>query len=129
MPAYDYTQFSPAAPLARVSRASHNSAVIDEVPTLIDTGADLTLIPERFAVELGVELEKNDSYELEGFDGRKTMAQSTQLELVFLRGTFKGRFVIINSQCGILGRNVLNHFVLILDGPQLSWQEQNTSPG
>jgi len=130
MPAYDYTQFSPAAPLARVSlRTSHNSAVIDEVPMLIDTGADLTLIPERFAVELGVELEKNDSYELEGFDGRKTMAQSTQLELVFLRRTFKGRFVIINSQCGILGRNVLNHFVLILDGPQLSWQEQNTSPG
>ena len=62
MPAYDYTQFSPAAPLARVSlRVSHNSAVIDEVPMLIDTGADLTLIPERFAVELGVELEKNDS--------------------------------------------------------------------
>ena len=95
---------------------------------LIDTGADLTLIPERFAVELGVELEKSDSYELEGFDGRKTMDQSTQLELVFLRRTFKGRFVIINSQYGILGRNVLNRFVLILDGPQLSWQEQNTSP-
>ena len=129
MPAYDYTQFSPAAPLARVSlRASHNSAVVDDVPMLIDSGADLTLIPERFAVELGVELEQNNSYELEGFDGRKTMAQSTQLELVFLRRTFKGRFVLINSQYGNLGRNVLNRFVLILDGPQLSWQEQNTSP-
>ena len=129
MPTYDSSQFDPPAPLARVSlRVPNRDDAVTDVPMLIDTGTDLTLIPERFAVELGVELEKNDSYELEGFDGRKTMAQSTQLELVFLRRTFKGRFGIINSQYGILGRNVLNRFVLILDGPQLSWQEQNTSP-
>jgi hypothetical protein len=128
MPAYDSTQFSPPAPMARVSlRTSQKSAVVDDVPMLIDSGADLTLVPERFALELGLELDQSDSYELEGFDGRKTKARSAQLELVFLRRTFKGRFVVINSECGFLGRNVLNHFVLTLDGPQLNWQEQNAS--
>jgi len=66
-------------------------------------------------------------YELTGFDGHKSVAKSVQLELVFLRRTFRGRFLVVDSQSGILGRNVLNHFAMLLDGPQLSWQEQKNS--
>jgi predicted aspartyl protease len=125
MPTYDSTQFDPPAPVATVSlRAPNHDKVVDNVPMLIDTGADLTLIPERFVAELKAELGENHAYELEGFDGRKIMTRSVQLELVFLGRAFRGRFVLINSDRGILGRNVLNHFALLLDGPGLNWQRR-----
>lgn len=124
MPTYDSSQFDPPAPVAIVSlRAPSNDNAITDVPMLIDSGADLTLIPEKSVAELNVEFDEDHTYELEGFDGRKVMALTVQLELIFLRRTFRGRFVIVNSQSGILGRNILNHFALLLDGPRLSWRE------
>jgi hypothetical protein len=104
MPTYDSTQFAPPAPLARVTlRASNNYTTVTDVPMLVDTGADLTLIPERFVSALKLEPEQSESYELEGFDGRKSLARSIRLEMVFLKRTFRGRFVVINSESGILG--------------------------
>jgi len=91
------------------------------------TGSDLTLIPEQSITELNIELDLTIGYELTGFDGHMSMAKSVQLDLVFLGRTFKGRFVVIDSEIGILGRNVLNHFSLVLDGPGLSW-DQSDSP-
>ena len=128
MPAYDSQVFNPPAPLARVSlRALHRGAIITDVPMLIDSGADVTLIPSTFINELRLELEQNESYELASFDGQKSTAKSVQLDLLFQTRTFRGRFLLINSESGILGRNVLNHFALVLDGPGLSWKEQPTS--
>lgn len=123
MPAYDSNRFNPPAPLARVSlRAPHNGNVVSDVPMLIDTGSDLTLIPERSINELNLDFEQNESYELTAFDGHRSVAKSVQLNLVFLGRTFKGRFVVVNSESGILERNVLNYFALVLDGPGLSWE-------
>lgn len=122
MPTYDSTQFDPPAPLARVSlRTLSNGNIVTDVPMLIDSGADLTLIPARFIEDLRLEVDQTENYELEGFDGNRSMAESVQLELVFLRRSFRGRFLLVNSQSGILGRNVLNHFAILLDGPGLSW--------
>jgi hypothetical protein len=123
MPAYDSNLFNPPAPLARVSlRTPHNSNIVSDVPILIDSGSDLTLIPERSIEELNLDLDQNESYELTGFDGYKSLAKSVQLDLVFLSRTFKGRFVVVSSEIGILGRNVLNRFALLLDGPGLGWE-------
>ncbi len=91
----------------------------------MDSGSDLTLIPERFVKELDLALDQSTSYELTGFDGHSTVAKSVQLDLVFLGRTFKGRFVVVNFETGILGRNVLNHFSLVLDGPALSWEQSD----
>lgn len=123
MPTYDSTQFDPPAPLARVTlRTLNKGKILTDVPMLIDSGSDLTLIPARFIEDLRLEVDQNESYELEGFDGNRSMAKSVQLELVFLRRSFRGRFLLVNSQSGILGRNVLNHFAILLDGPGLSWE-------
>jgi hypothetical protein len=129
MPTYDSNLFDPPAPLARVSlRNFHTGNAVSDVPMLIDSGADLTVLPSTFVDELGSGIEAVGGYELEGFDGRKSVAGSVQLELTFLGLTFRGRFVVLDSQNGILGRNVLNHFAILLDGPQLKWQEQNQPP-
>ena|ERR1700738_2260165 len=123
MPAYDSNHFDPPAPLAKVSlRSPHNGNFISGVPMLIDSGSDLTLIPEISIDELNLDLDQNETYELTGFDGHRSVAKSVQLDLVFLGRTFRGRFVVVNSETGILGRNVLNRFALLLDGPELSWE-------
>ena len=128
MPAYDSKVFHLPAPIARVSlRALDNGASVTDVPMLIDSGADVTLIPGTFINELRLEVEQNESYELMSFDGQKSTTKSVLLDLIFQTRTFRGRFLLIDSETGILGRNVLNHFALVLDGPGLSWKEQSTS--
>jgi len=128
MAAYDSSLFDPPAPVALVSiRDPSSGNIISGVRMLMGSGSDLTLIPERFVKELNLELDQNESYELTGFDGHSTVAKSVQLDLVFLGRTFKGRFVVVNFETGILGRNVLNHFSLVLDGPGLSWDQSNAS--
>jgi hypothetical protein len=46
MPAYDATLFQPPAPLAFVTlRKGETERVVSDVPMLLDTGADITLVP------------------------------------------------------------------------------------
>lgn len=124
MPSYDDHLFSPPAPIARVVlRNSEKGNSIADVPMLIDSGADVTLIPQSFIDILQLELGSDESYELIGFDGSKSISMAVYLDLIFLRRTFKGRFLLINQDYGILGRDILNHVSLILDGPQLIWNE------
>lgn len=128
MAAYDSSLFDPPAPVALVSiRDPGSGNIVTGVRMLMDSGSDLTLIPERSINEFNLNLDQNDSYELTGFDGHRTLATSAQLDLIFLGRTFKGRFVVVNFESGILGRNVLNHFSLVLDGPGLSWEPTDTS--
>lgn len=124
MPAYDSKAFDPPAPLARVSlRSPENGSVVDDVPMLIDSGADVTLIPEMFLSELGIDLDQGESYELAAFDGLKSTTRAVRLELVFQRRTFRGLFLLSDGENGILGRNVINNLALVLDGPRLTWNE------
>jgi len=124
MPAYDDRLFSPPAPLAKVMlRNQESSMTLSDVPMLLDSGADITLIPQASVSFLGVAASTNESYELMGFDGSVSQAQVVQLDLIFLRRTFKGRFLVINQEWGILGRDVLNHLSVLLDGPQLAWDK------
>jgi hypothetical protein len=127
MPTYDSNLFNPPAPVARVTlRDLGNGNTTNDALMLIDSGADITLVPQTSINELNPGFDPRDSYELRAFDGQSSVAQSVQLDLVFLRKTFRGRFLIINSEAGILGRDVLNHLAIVLDGPRLSWQEQPT---
>ena len=95
---------------------------------LIDSGADVTLIPHQAVTLLGTTIEPDGGYEVMGFDGRKSIAQVVSLDLIFLRRTFRGRFLVSNQEWGVVGRDVLNHISLLLDGPRLVWKEQK-SPG
>jgi hypothetical protein len=127
MPAYDQSRFDPPAPVALVSlRNPESHETVIDVPMLIDSAADLTLLPTAFVRRLGPSVTTERDYELEAFDGSKTVARSVKLELKFLKHKFTGRFVLLDSPCGILGRNVLNHFALVLDGPNLTWTESIT---
>jgi hypothetical protein len=47
-----------------------------------------------------------------------------QADMLFLGRTVRGRYLLLDSEIGILGRDVLNHFAIVLDGPDLGWHEQ-----
>lgn len=128
MPTYDDHFFNPPASLARVTlRNSEGGKTVSDVPMLVDSGADVTLIPYQAVTLLGVSIEPNTGYEVMGFDGRKSSAQVVSLDLIFLRRAFRGRFLVSNQEWGVVGRDVLNHVSVLLDGPRLVWEEQKSS--
>ena len=124
MPAYDASVFDPPAPLAYISlRVPDGGSTLPNVPMLLDSGADVTLVQRSFINELGVSVDPELTYQLLAFDGRISVAEVVELDLLFLKRTFRGRFLIIDQEVGILGRDVLNHVSLLLDGPRLFWSE------
>lgn len=126
MPAYDQAWFDPPAPLAFVAvRNPDGDVVVPDVPMLLDSGADVTLVPTGVLAPLGVSSLPSKQYELVGFDGSTRLAVAVQLELMFCRRTFRGQFVLIDQAWGVLGRNVLNAIPIILDGSNLTLEESD----
>jgi hypothetical protein len=123
MPAYDNEHYATAAPVARVNlRNPENGASVSDVPMLIDSGSDVTLLPEATVTSLGLQ-GTGERYRLEAFDGTTTESEAVQAVLVFLEKTFNGRFLQVESEVGVIGRNVRNRVRLLLDGPALNWEE------
>jgi hypothetical protein len=106
MPSYDATHFAPPAPVARVILCNpHRGATVSDVPLLVDTGADITLLPRSAVEQLGVPLLAGQRYELMSFDGNRSFAPVVMLDLLWSpasrlhlsrpqkrsRGTWKGR--------------------------------------
>jgi len=96
---------------------------MSDVPMLIDSGADATLIPQACADRLGLRGEPDEGFLLIGFDGSTSLANVVDAEMLFLGRTFRGQFAVTEDEVGILGRNVLNHLSIVLDGPRLNWRE------
>jgi len=125
MPAHDATWFDPPAPVAEVSvRNPQTGTTLSGVPMLLDSGADVSLIPRSYVEQLGLELIADSVYELMGFDGTTSFAPVAQIELLFLDRTFRGRFLVLDQEWGILGRDILNLVPLWLNGPKLTWSER-----
>jgi predicted aspartyl protease len=57
MPSDDASYFDPPAPVARMTpRNPHSGATVSDVLLLLDTGADVTLLPRTAVEQLGVPL-------------------------------------------------------------------------
>lgn len=83
----------------------------------LDTGADATLIPaSRVNDTASVE-----TYDLISFDGTRKPFRAVDAQLVFLGKRFAGKFFLLDDEVGILGRDILNEFSIIFDGPNLEW--------
>ena len=125
MPSYDATHFDPPVPVAQVMlRNPHSGATVSDVLLLVDTGADITLLPRTAVEQLGVPLLAGQQYELLGFDGSKSFAPVVMLDLLFLRRAFRGRYLLTEAEHGIMGRDILNHVIVLLHGPHQQWSEQ-----
>ena len=123
MTAYESNFFSPPAPVAKVIlRNSESGEILVDVLLLIDSGADVTLLPKAAVDSLGISVSANSGYELTSFDGSASISQSVRAELVFQRKIFRGEFLLTDQEVGFPGRDVINHLQILLDGPRLNWQ-------
>lgn len=124
MPAYDASRYDPPAPLASVTiRASGGGPLVGDVLLLLDTGADVTLLPRQAVQRLGVPPAAGAAYELVGFDGSRTTAEAVDLDMIFLQKAYRGRYLLTDDEHGVLGRDVLAAVALLFDGPRQQWSE------
>lgn len=127
MPQYDSSRFDPSAPLAQVTlRHMLTGATVADVSLLLDSGSDITLLPRLAVEQISVTPEPDQWRELMGFDGSRSVAAVAVLDMIFLRRAFRGRYLLIDQECGIMGRDILNHVALLLDGPRRQWSESAT---
>jgi hypothetical protein len=121
MSAYD-ERFSPPAPIAEATlRNPDSGSNVSGIRMLIDSGADVSVLPKSAVELLGI-THAGKGYEVMSFDGTVATYQAVRADLVFLRKTFKGQFLVIDQEVGVLGRDVLNHVALVLDGPNRNWE-------
>lgn len=94
---------------------------------ILDTGSDITLLPRSSVESLGVLAFGNTKYYLTGFDGSTIAAETFKLQAIFWGKRFVGNYCVIDDAIGIPGRDILNEFTLIYDGPNLEWEEITTA--
>jgi len=128
MPDYDASRYDPPAPVAIVSlRRSSGDGLVGDVSLLIDTGADVTLLPRSAVNRLGLAPVSEARYEMVGFDGTRSTTDAVELDMLFLNKAFRGRYLLTDGEHGILGRDVLAALRLIFDGPAREWSEQTAA--
>lgn len=120
----DYSDlFDPPAPVAEISVTDPATRkTIGNISMLLDTGADVTLLPRSVFEQLqpvGTSLIR-----LQAFDGSILERPVYDLTVTFLKGSFRDDFAITDAEIGVIGRNVLNHFRLVLDGPRQIWRAE-----
>ena len=129
MPRYESAGYDPPAPLATVglrASAAGGGGVVDDVRMLIDTGADITLLPRAAVSRLGTPT-RTGAYQIIGVDGTRRLADAVDLDMLLLNKAFRGRFLITDEIEGIIGRDVPASLRLLLDGPAQEWSEQRSS--
>jgi hypothetical protein len=121
MPAYDDRRFSPPAPSAGiVIRHPDSGASVADIQMLVDSGADATPLPRSAVSRLGI-AGTGERFQLMAFDGAISEAEVVRADLIFLRRRFRGRFMLLDEEIGVIGRDIPNHVRLLPDGPGLRW--------
>lgn len=120
MPAYEAGGFDPPVPVVRATVRGPEGTVQNDVPMVIDTGADVSLIPLGVAQAVEAATQPS-SAPIRFLEGEPISVPQADLCLEFLGYRFRGPFLLLDSTYGILGRNVLNLMIVTLDGPSLTW--------
>lgn len=123
---YNYNrQVTPPAPFVHVSVHSPNlGAAASDLPALLDTAADVSVIPAVVAEKLA--LVPLGEVPIGGFDGRVTWVR-TFLVQIAPRGFEPTTVRVVASRDEphvLLGRDVLNAYRILLDGPRLQFEMQ-----
>jgi predicted aspartyl protease len=116
--------FDPPAPVASVRVAHPVTGLASNILRgKLDTAADLTVIPERLLVPLGLSAKRH--VWTRSYDGTYS-----QRAVYYVALAIEGhrlptvRCIAADRDTVLVGRNVLNRFVLTLDGRQLMFELQ-----
>jgi hypothetical protein len=119
---YSYNrQLTPPAPFVHVTlRCPSTGKEIANFPAQLDTAADRSVIPWTLVEEMG--LAQLDILPIAGFGGHIESIPTFLVQLD-IRQLQSHTVEVLGSRGEIfvlLGRDLLNHYNLVLDGPQLS---------
>ena len=112
----DYTPtLNPPGPVVSVRILDPVTGRSADLVALIDTGAALSVIPAEIVDELG--LSPVDMTSVRTVSGEHWMASTFRCTCVIEGYVVLGvEFVAVKNATGLLGRDVLQHFILTLDG-------------
>lgn len=115
---YD-NKFDPPAPVVEVTLSNvRNRRLRVTLPAILDTVADITAIPESVVDRL--KLYQISRINVEGVDGVSNYLKIYQVRLKAATLTLPQLQVIpVSFEFVVLGRDILNHFIVHLDGPGL----------
>ncbi len=117
---YRYNQqVIPPAPFVHVTiRPPDRRTALADLPALLDTAADISVIPAAIAEQLG--LVPLGEVRISGFDGRLTSVLTFLVELTLRQFEPKAVRVVAGKDepYVLLGRDILNAYRVVLDGPQ-----------
>lgn len=116
---YPYSPGSPPAPavLLNLSHPTDTALRVENLPALVDSGADQSVVPDR--VILALRLDGLDLINVQGYDG-STRALPIYLIRLQVRDLPPVEVEVIggtDSTDAILGRDVLNRYTIVLNGP------------
>jgi predicted aspartyl protease len=90
------------------------------VPVKLDTGADLSAIPEVVVDELNLLAVR--TVLAEAYDGTRSRLRAYFITLEAAQARFRRlEVILIPEEYALLGRDVLNHFYAHLSGPDLTF--------
>lgn len=115
--AYD-TAYDPAIPICSVTISTAEDGREVALDAIIDTGADATIIPTRFLRRIGARRVFETGLRSQWGERRSVFLYLVDLTIdeTVLPGVY-----VVGDEIGdeaVLGRNVLNKLVTILDGPK-----------
>jgi len=119
---YNYNrQVVPPAPFVHVTISRPNDSTVSaaDLPAQLDTGADFSVIPSSLVERL--QLVQLDQAPVAGFGGHVTLAPTYLIGLsVRPFDAFVVRVIADRDEPFVLlGRDVLNRFEIVLEGPKL----------
>ncbi|MEK7440722.1 MAG: hypothetical protein AABZ78_08010 [Chloroflexota bacterium] len=116
----DYNRLiSPPAPFIQIQVAHPDHPLqLQTIAAKIDSGADVTAVPLSIVQRLNLPI--MDVLEISGYDDRVSAIQTyfAIIELAKVRGRIQ--VIAISEEYALLGRDVLNHLRVLLDGPALA---------
>lgn len=126
MPAYDRA-FDPPAPVAEIVIVDPGTDVRSGILLgKLDTGAGVTVIPETLVAELG--LVSQGRVWARSYDGTYSERPTYYTRMILSGNDLRAvRCIAANRQNVLVARNVLNRFVLTLDGPNLRFELRRTA--
>ena len=78
---------------------------LGSVLMLLDSGADVSAVPQSAVTRLNASVDRASGYEVVGFDGVANIAHAVALELTFRGRVFRGRFLTVEQEWASLGVN------------------------
>jgi predicted aspartyl protease len=115
---YKYSKnFNPPAPVIEISVSAPLSKDAISITALIDSGADITVIPDRIIAQL--KLRRVDSTPVSGFGKRVIQATvySVTLEIEGISESEIYRILGWSEDYALIGRDLLNQLIAVLNGP------------